>query len=120
MDLSGKVRVGKLVVGVACLLGAEMELRWVVALQRNWRVGRWDVEVLGKRAVLEEVGLHMTGWDLEAGLWKMEAERQAELERRIVEKQVVGLGAEWGQWRRKAGQHLGKAAGQELELHSRT
>lgn len=97
-----------------------MESRWVVVLQGKRRAGRWEAEVFGKRAVLEEVGLHMTGWDPEAGLWKKEAERQAELEGRTVEKQVVGLGAEWGQWRRKAGQHLGKAAGQEVELHSRT
>lgn len=94
--------------------------RWVVALQGKWRSGRWEAEVFGKRAVLEEVGLHMTGWYLEAGLWKKEAERQVELEGRTVEKQLEGLGAEWGQWRRKAGQHLGKAVGQKVELRSRT
>lgn len=98
-----------------------MVLSWVVDLQGTWRAVRWEVVVLGTRAVLEEVGLRMTGWDLGApGLWKKEAERQAELEGRTVEKQVVELGAEWGQWRRKVGQHLGTAAGQVVELCSRT
>lgn len=90
-------------------------------LQGTCRAGRWEAVVLGKRAVLKEVGLRMIGWDLEVpGLWKKEAERQVELERRTVEKPVVELEAEWGQWRRKVGQHLGKAAGQVAELHSMT
>lgn len=98
-----------------------MESRWAVDLQGTWRDGRWEAVVLGKRAVLKEVGLRMTGWDLEVpGLWKNEAERQGEIERRTVEKPVVEDEAEWGQWRRKVGQHLGKAAGQVVELCSMT
>lgn len=90
-------------------------------LQGTWRAGRWEAVVLGKRAVLKEVALRMVGWDLEVpGLWKKEAERQAELEGRTVEKPVVELEAEWGQWRRKVGQHFGKAAGQVVELCSIT
>lgn len=87
------------------------------------RAGRWEEEVFGKMAVLEEVGHRMNGswvleWDLE--LWKKEAEREVELEGRIAERQRAGLGAGWGQRRRKPGRRLGKAAGQQVALHSRT
>lgn len=53
-----------------------MESRWAVDLQGMQRAGMWDAVVLGKRTALKEVGLCMTGWDLdEPGLWKKEAER---------------------------------------------
>lgn len=58
------------------------------------RAEKREVELFEMRAVLKEVDLHMTGWDLEEELWKKEAERRLELEEKTVEKQMVELGAE--------------------------
>lgn len=63
-------------------------------LQGTRRVGKWEAELFEMRAVLEEVGLHMTVMDLEEELWKKEAERRLELEGKTVEKQMVELEAE--------------------------
>lgn len=64
-------------------------------------------------AVLEVgrmIGSWVLEWDLEAGLWKKEAERQVDLEGRTAEKQGARLGAGWGQQQKNAEEHLGKAA----------
>lgn len=58
------------------------------------RAEKREVELFEMRAVLKEVDLHMTGWNLEEELWKKEAERRLELEGKTVEKQMVELGAE--------------------------
>lgn len=73
-----------------------------------------EEEVFGKMAVLE-LGHRMIGswaleWDLEVGLWKKEAERQVDLEGRNAERQGAGLGAGWGQQRKKTEGHFEKAA----------
>lgn len=58
------------------------------------RAEKREVELFEMRAVLKEVDLHMTGWNLEEELWKKEAERRLELEGKTLEKQMVELGAE--------------------------